>query len=232
MTDERKDTNAVDATNSAKKPRVSSNLRECVEKLFNVRGGALQVVAIHPDRKQSPLVETFEHCDETTLRWIEDQNRTRNIYFTLNETDKNPNRKPSANDITSVYGVGFDCDPIKGVPIEREKSRYKHLAVDLLTKAEFPPTFVVFTGNGIQAVFLFQRPLLEFDREHITYVGKRLQCLPGADNTANIDRLYRLPGSINYPNQVKRERGCVNTNSALMLPPKGIPIRKYSLEDF
>lgn len=233
MTTETRSNRNSESKSEQARVRSCSDLQRCLDALFAIRRGPLQVVAIHPEGRSWPLIRTFEPENESIHTWVRFQNESRNVYFTLNESAEKPDQKPRCRDITSVYGVGFDCDPIPGQPLQAEKARYKKLASELLSIAKYPPTFIIFTGNGIQGVFLFKEPLIKFERDRIRYIGQRLQnTFPGADSTANLDRLYRLPGSINHPNAAKRRRGCIRAKSSLLLPAKGARIRKYSLEAF
>jgi len=78
------------------------------------------------------------------------------------------------------------------------------------------------------AIDMFKQPLDEFDPEQIKGLGKRLQAALGADRTANLDRLYRLPGTVNLPTKSKLKRGYVQEQSGIMISSVGQKPRKYS----
>jgi len=47
------------------------------------------------------------------------------------------------------------------------------------------------------------------NREQFRAINKALAAQFGGDNCHNLDRVMRLPGTINIPNEAKRKRGCV-----------------------
>lgn len=215
------------------KNQVSYELESCLKAMKLLGRKSIQVVAIGIDAAFNAgiLAQTFDTSDPELITWVKERNPTHNLYFTLNEAAASPNKKPSERDITCVHGIGFDCDPIKELPLEEEKQRLRKLGQDMLLNAEYPPTYVIMTGNGIQGVFLLKEPRCKFDSDHIKGLGKRLQTALGADTTANLDRLYRLPGTVNRPTPSKKKRGCVQEQSGIMIPPKGCKPRKYALEE-
>lgn len=215
------------------KIRCSYELEQSLKAMKLLGHDVMQIVAIEVDggpNARAPT-RTFDMEDPELITWVKEHNQLHNLYFTLNEAKWSPSKKPAESAITRIHGIGFDCDPIKGATLDEEKLRLRHLGRDMLLRAEYPPTYVIMTGNGIQGVFLFKQPLDEFDPKQIKSLGKQLQKAMHADKTANLDRLYRLPGTVNHPTQSKRERGYVETQSGLMLSPKGQKARKYTLAE-
>src|SRR5206468_1403933 len=59
-------------------------------------------------------------------------------------------------------------------------------------------------------------------------VGNAIRVLTGGDAVENVDRLLRLPGTINYPKAPKRAAGRIPIMARLLGPPDPIP--RYTLE--
>ncbi|HKU27859.1 MAG TPA: VapE domain-containing protein, partial [Candidatus Sulfotelmatobacter sp.] len=69
------------------------------------------------------------------------------------------------------------------------------------------PTAIVFSGGGYQALWKLCEPSVEFDR--VERINMAIASALGGDNCQNVDRLLRLPGTINLPNAKKRAAGRV-----------------------
>jgi hypothetical protein len=69
-----------------------------------------------------------------------------------------------------------------------------------------PPTVIVRSGGGLQAFWMLDVPESE-DPDAIEATNKTLAEVLGGDHCHNIDRIMRLPGTINFPNQKKRDAG-------------------------
>ena len=90
-----------------------------------------------------------------------------------------------------------------------------HVDVDIYDEATLAalrafspkPTVIVFSGGGYQALWRLSEPSTDFERVEQTniWLAEKL----GGDNCHNIDRLLRLPGTINLPNAKKRAAGRV-----------------------
>ena len=100
-----------------------------------------------------------------------------------------------------------DLDPADGETPEAAKARYLG---QLENGFEPPPTWIVDSGGGIQAGWRMDEPIgLEgADREALVAEAenrsKALMLRLGSEaGTQNIDRILRLPGTINIPNAKK-----------------------------
>jgi predicted P-loop ATPase len=83
---------------------------------------------------------------------------------------------------------------------------------------EPPPSAIVFTGGGFQAVWRFPHLLPSPDHnDRIEKINTTIwQQLPGGDRCHDVSRLLRLPGTINVPNKTKRDRGRVPVLAAVL----------------
>ncbi len=82
------------------------------------------------------------------------------------------------------------------------------------------PTFVVDSGNGIQLLWRLKRPLKINGSGEIADAELRNKALAEAFGaspaTRNIDRLLRLPGTVNHPNAKKRRLGRVECTAKVI----------------
>lgn len=121
-------------------------------------------------------------------------------------------KKPAKIDIAAVEYLLGDLDPRDDETPEVAKMRYLE---QLNGTFEPKPTGLVDSGNGIQGIWKLI-PRIELgdtaDRDAIiadvegrsAALMLRLGAKPG---TQNIDRILRLPGTINLPNAVKLKKG-------------------------
>jgi hypothetical protein len=162
--------------------------------------------------------------------WIEQYQGKRNLYWTINSTLKPMNKKPAETDIKSMDYLHVDCDP-RAVNDPPEEARPRILAT--LGKYPKPPTVIIDSGNGFQALWKLNSPQpIDGDQakaDDAKLYSKKLAGDLEGDNCHNTDRLFRLPGTINLPNKKKRDRGRVPTRARLELHE---PSRVYKIEDF
>jgi AAA domain len=128
----------------------------------------------------------------------------KNIYYTVNLTGY-MNSKPKKNDITHAEYQHIDADPGP----EETPEAFKARVLPLFETFEPKPKFIVDSGNGLQGLLAIIRTdcsngnvgLIEAANAGLaTYFG-------AARGTQNVDRLLRLPGTRNYPNNKKRSLG-------------------------
>jgi hypothetical protein len=154
-----------------------------------------------------------------------------NLYFTANALAGEHRKKPEKTDIKAARFLYCDCDPRAGEDLEAEQSRI----LTEIRNLELPPTVVIFSGGGYQCLWLLQPEVPINTPEDILAVENRNRWLGAkflaADNTQNIDRLLRLPGSVNYPDAGKQKKG---RQAALAYVVEELTdwSRTYRLEDF
>lgn len=177
-------------------------------------GGWFQVVAIDPEKKAPIDTRTFRD-PEFARRFIERHNGKRNLYYCANPLRSKLTKKAAEADIAAVayFYADLDCKTHgAGQALRRE------IAV-LRSKVEAcrpRPSVIVHTGNGIQALWRLEEPVsVEAGRKAI---NKLLQHKLGGDHVSNFDRLLRLPGTVNIPDEGKRAKGRVRTLSKVLWP--------------
>jgi hypothetical protein len=163
--------------------------------------GASTVVAIHP---QTGAIQA-RWLDIATLpsvaAWAVKQNVDWNLYFTPNSTTRGLAKKAAKGDIPELRAVFADVDAKDGRTLEQARAAVLGLPI--------PPSFIIASGGGFQPVWLFDQPL-QATSEAIAEaeaVGRRLAALANGDPVQNVDRILRLPFTLNHPNAAKRKAG-------------------------
>jgi len=114
-------------------------------------------------------------------------------------------------DIKRVWYLHVDVDPRAGEDLAAEQERCKNLVTTELPEGVPPPTFALFSGGGYQAFWRLKDPIvIEGDLEKAEAAklfNIQLQRLFSADKVHNIDRIMRLPGTVNIPDEKKRAKG-------------------------
>ena len=139
--------------------------------------------------------------------WLKKFGTDHNIYFSVNPTRDAVSKKASREDIDAVEYLHVDVDPRAGECLADEQPRI------LQSIREFKPvpTCLIFSGGGYQAFWRLEEPIkIGGDiakAEEAKRYNMQLEIRLGGDNCHNIDRIMRLPGTMNRPNAKKRKRG-------------------------
>ena len=151
--------------------------------------------------------------------WVESKQGKENCYFI-----SHPTRKPSGKagrtiktDATELrfLHADYDLDKLTETDawFELSLSERKKACAEHLQKLELPgpPTFIVDTGGGVQALWQLAEPLANTpeNREWVEGYNRTLTAAaPGGDEACwDVCHLLRLPGTTNLPNAKKRARG-------------------------
>lgn len=171
-------------------------------------GGPWVLSAVTLDKKQ---METRTLRDRTLVKaWLQKHGGDRNIYFSVNSCRCDMQKKLSREDIKSLDWLHVDIDPRAGEDLQAERDR----ALKLLQNppAGIPkPTVIIFSGGGYQGFWKLAEPKEINGEEALFEDAKRynqaLELAFGADNCHNVDRIMRLPGTINRPDERKQKKG-------------------------
>jgi hypothetical protein len=147
---------------------------------------------------------------EAMTRWLEiHQAVNKNVYFQVNETHPRCARKPAKGDIIAALCRHADVDPMDDDhPYFDERDRLHRLGAYLHNSDTLPPTMVLDSGNGIYPLWVVTRQLLTPGvQQAVEAENRAIEAALGAAGTFNIDRLLRLPGTLNYPNAKKMRLG-------------------------
>lgn len=145
----------------------------------------------------------------------------RNVYWTVNIVSPGLHKKPKKTDITSARFVHMDIDPPKdGSSFDR---------VNALAKIEIlEPGFVIDSGGGLQAFWRLDDRCE--DLALIEDINQKVRDLFSADACQNIDRLMRVPGTVNWPDAKKRARGRVPAIATIIRADTGETVRADQLK--
>jgi hypothetical protein len=169
------------------------------------------LAAIKPEAGGGPQVKTFGPDTEAEARsWIEKHNGQRNLYFHVNPPTGNLSKKASKTDIKSLAWLHVDIDPRAGEDVAEEQDRIRTLLTGNRPDGVPEPTCILFSGGGYQAFWRLEEPIpidgdLKRAAEAERY-NKQLETLFGADSCHNVDRIMRLPGTVNLPDERKRKK--------------------------
>lgn len=182
--------------------------------------GPWVLTAIQTDRKGIATGTFRPGSMEALEKWLSVYNDKRNIYFHVNSPVRDLTKKADREDIKSVDWLHVDIDPRAGEDLEQERERALALLQDKLPKGVPAPTCIIFSGGGYQGFWRLEKPIpINGDlllAEDAKRYNQQLEILFGADNCHNIDRIMRLPGTVNLPDARKIKKGRVPTLATLV----------------
>lgn len=216
-------------------PQPDSTAAIAFLRLFEPEGPWV-LTAIAPDRgTAAPSTATFWPADEAALRrWLDQHNGRRNIYFSVNRPLRALTKKAERTDIGEVRWLHVDIDPRGGEDMAEERARALGLLTDGLPAGVPAPTAVIFSGGGYQGFWRLETPIPiggDLARaEDAKRYNQALERAFGADNCHNVDRIMRLPGTINLPDERKARKGRVPTLATLhrFEPANTYPLARFT----
>jgi hypothetical protein len=178
--------------------------------------GPWTLTAIVPNGET--FTDTVNNVD-AARRWIAAHSAAgRNLYYALNPLRYPMSKKAAKQDVAAAEYLHADADPVGDETPAAAKARYR---AALLSRTVPPPTFVVDSGNGLQMLWRLEVPV-DFvtlginsgawaDALKDTEARNKalLAALGASFGTHNIDRVLRLPGTINLLNAKKLKAGRV-----------------------
>ncbi len=172
--------------------------------------GQVHLVAIHPDGNQPVEGRDFGTDESGAVAFAVERNADgRNIYWSVNAVRRGLHKKPTKADIVGGRFAHVDIDPPKDGGLFDKANELARLEA-----LPCPPSFVIDSGGGIQAFWrlgLGRHTLLQ-----VEIANRQIRDACGGDNCQNIDRVMRVPGTINWPDARKRERGRVPVLSTML----------------
>lgn len=182
-------------------------------------GGYAQVLSLAPDVEASPtsLSKRIEDIDKLG-ELIERCNGKENLWFSVNPLKKSlPTKARKKGIVDEIKRLHCDIDCYDN----KDQAR---LAIEQLPKQ---PTFIIDTGNGLSIFYHLREPISKDKAEQLNKALVSRFANVGADKgTWSVDRLMRIPGTTNLPNQKKREKGITEPSEACLLEHD--PTRVYS----
>ena len=183
-----------------------------VQRLLHLLGGPVQFASMCPERVKPPRFATFEYGDPAADDFAQRSDlEERACYYSLNVTRPGIATKATKLGIVAARGSHADIDPPKdGGAFDKAAVLHK------LNASAMPPSYVVDSGGGLQPVWLFDGEVTNF--ELVEGINRALIARYGGDpGTFNIDRLLRVPGSLNTPNAKKAAAGRTPARAGFVL---------------
>jgi hypothetical protein len=163
------------------------------------------------------------------FQWVDARNGKANLYFLVNPLREPKDNKADRTDLSGLVALHVDVD----VRVGEKQAEGIERIVKTFHAYKVPPSLITSSGGGAQAFWLLDQPLaldgtLEAAESAKLYNVAIERDLDG-DHCHNIDRIMRLPGTVNIPNAVKLKKGRV---PALAQVLEFDPARRYPLASF
>lgn len=187
------------------------DLAAAIDFLRRVRpDGPWTLTAIEPDGPGIDAKTFGPGTEDDALAWLGERSGRMNLYWMVNPALRPLSKKARKEDVAELAMLHVDIDPRKG----EDPAAARAAAIARLDAFKPPPSIVIDSGGGVQALWLLDEPLfiggdIPAAEEAERYNQKLIADLDGDANCFNIDRLLRLPGTINLPNAKKRQAGRV-----------------------
>jgi predicted P-loop ATPase len=206
---------------------------EAVNFLKKLRpGGPWLLIAIDPSKNQNNITAITATTPDQVRAFITKHNGTRNLYYSLNPTRRPMNKKPEKLDLAAIEYLPSDLDPKSNETPDAAKARYL-AAIKPMTPQ---PAAIIDSGNGLNLLFKLVKPILLDEPITVMASGERMfspateqmiaeaegrakalmELLGSVAGTQNIDRILRLPGTINLPTKAKLKKGRTICTSSLI----------------
>lgn len=199
-------------------PKDNLNIKEAIDFLKHYIAGwdpswFIQLVAIEPvgtNRKAkieatSVALDNIDLLADFIVKW-----KHWGIYFGVNPLNQLLHIKAKKQHIAALCYYHLDFDPPKQVMTVDGLATWKVQARQQIADKGLPaPTALIDSGNGLGLFWKAAEPVLHDGgkkAEALEVVNRALvQALGGDKGTANLDRVMRLPGTINRPNWSKKK---------------------------
>jgi len=196
-------------------------------------GDGPRVLTAIPSDVGRTCTATFGAGDRDRIaEWIDARQGRQNIYFTVNRVFGPVSSKPKKFDIAVAIALHVDVDPRPGEQLDAERERAKRV----LSEYDPAPSVIVDSGGGYQGFWLLDAPMvLAGERaDEARYLpvedrNRHIETALQADSCHNIDRLMRLPGTVNIPGENKRKKGRTARVARVVFEDWSL---RYPLSDF
>ncbi|MBZ9963742.1 VapE domain-containing protein [Mesorhizobium sp. BR1-1-2] len=190
------------------------NTDETVEFLVNMFPGQPRHLVAIPLRGRIEALTFAAYEEEAMRQWIDAVQREDNLYFHVNRLRPSVrNKKATKRDVAAALFIHVDIDD----PGAEER----------LLSFRPCPTAVVFSGGGYHGYWKLKDPADDLVR--VEAINMTIAKALGGDKCHNVDRIMRLPGTVNIPS-TKKEKAGRRPELARLVKADWSLI--YSLDDF
>jgi predicted P-loop ATPase len=203
----------------------SSDLGQALEFLRQWPAAFPHLTAIHVDAAgEKGLVEAraFTHGDlesGAVERWLRERDGVANLYFTVNSLIAPEDKKASKANVREAVALHLDVDLPEGV----EQPAGIAAMLERVSAFKHEPSLVVNSGGGLQFFWVLEpssRVQVDGDPARVEAAEAYNRAMEDeattvfegmakVDHCFNLDRIMRLPGTVNVPDAKKRARGRV-----------------------
>lgn len=180
-----------------------------LSRIFPDTPWALAAIEPFPERSNARVEVLLATPQEQTKvkNWLAKYNNVWNLYFIVNTTAPNIRTSPLKSEITQVRALHVDVD-FSSIPTQEDWDE----ALSSIRNLTPPPTVIINSGGGYQAFWLFDKPLPTDTEEaygdRVESVNQAIaRYVNGGDHCHNVNRLMRLPGTMNVLNKKKLASG-------------------------
>ncbi len=179
----------------------------------------LVAIRVDPITREKGLVEGKAFPQpvdwDAVRKWIDERQGKSNLYFTVNSLLTPLDKKAKKTDVAEVVALHVDIDVPAGADQESTASKL----ADRVLKHKPTPSEVVLSGGGAQAFWVLEpsdRMRVDGDEAKAENAERFTRGIENefseargakADKCHNVDRVMRIPGSINLPDAKKLEKG-------------------------
>lgn len=218
------------------------NIAEAIRSQQLIRPNGPWVLSAKKGKTDPFRAKTFHPGDEDRMAdWIHRNNVEErcHIYFMLNTPTRDLDSKAKKADVHEMIGGHVDVDA-KKVPAaltDAQKGehydREREAAAAKVSNYHPAPSLTIDSGGGAQGVWLFDEPLfiggnIAAAEEAEAYNQQFIADLDGDASCFNLDRVLRLPGTINW----KDGNGRTPRLARLISPPEAVTPPVYPLSTF
>lgn len=172
-------------------------IAERIQDLLSYLAPHIHLCAIVPDGPAQG--RWFGDDVAEAVKWAGERNAAgENVYFSVNEVRPGLNTKPKKTDIIRARFFHVDQDDTL------DPGKLRQMGADV----------IINSGNGLQGLWQVRDPDAAHDK--VEEVNRRFAHLLDADHCYNIDRLLRVPGTVNWPTRTKVARGKVPVLATLL----------------
>jgi hypothetical protein len=216
---------------------IKPNLRDAVAFAVSLPTDQVHLCAIHPAGNLPVVGRSFpktESGQAATLRWLTQADRQGyGIYFNANDVKPlgKGHAKATEAEVLTVRFLHVDADLPAGItPEDVETARAELLAK--IKAAPLPPSLIINSGNGFGLFWELADPvtITAENLEDIKACNVALADQFGGDDCENLDRLMRLPFTVNRPNAKKIKAGRVPVLADIVTDLRDLVV--YALEEF
>ena len=175
--------------------------------------GQFGIVCVHPSTNKS-FSAAFKDFDEASEYATQVNNTGFNVYFHPNAIDRKLEFRKTAylGEISHVVCFYVDID-------SQEKKTGLKKAAEFIERTGLKTSFVVDSGNGLHLYWMLPIPVETSPKlnARIEGVNRNLgKALDGDNKCWNLNRLLRIPGTKNFPNETKLRKGYKIVKCALL----------------